>query len=315
GLALAWALPVAGAGGPAYAAAILWGQTAGRMVHSFAHRRPFWWYLLWLPVILYPWIVQRRLWRDAKRLVTDEGCRFCLSWLVPSVAILSLVSGKQTHYLLPILPAAALLMAGPLAAPPAGPLSPQRWAVALPCLVIGIALLLLPFVASRWPALNLPESSFWAWGLMPLALGVYALIQRPPNAAVWVRSVPVFIVALMVVLQLGPVRSMEAAYDIADFSKQIAAVADSGAPVAVFPAKFEGQFQFLGRLKNPLVTLDDIEAVHAWLHQHPDGYLVIVFNPQNWNIYGKGAATVQKFRSRWLALWPAAALAKKFGAS
>ncbi|MEK9723756.1 MAG: glycosyltransferase family 39 protein, partial [Rhodospirillaceae bacterium] len=36
---LAWALPAATAGGPAYRAAIFWGQSAGRMVDSFAHAK------------------------------------------------------------------------------------------------------------------------------------------------------------------------------------------------------------------------------------------------------------------------------------
>src|SRR5215218_5082073 len=44
-IALAWAVPAAIAGGPAYARAIFVGQTAGRVVRSFAHRRPLWWYI------------------------------------------------------------------------------------------------------------------------------------------------------------------------------------------------------------------------------------------------------------------------------
>ena len=46
-IALAWALPAAGAGGEMYAQAILWGQTADRVVNSFAHAQPWWWYLPW----------------------------------------------------------------------------------------------------------------------------------------------------------------------------------------------------------------------------------------------------------------------------
>ncbi len=39
-LILAWAIPAAWAGGEAYRNAIFWGQTANRMVESFAHRAP-----------------------------------------------------------------------------------------------------------------------------------------------------------------------------------------------------------------------------------------------------------------------------------
>ena len=41
-LALAWALPAAWFGGEEYRRAIFWGQTAGRVAESFAHRSPWW---------------------------------------------------------------------------------------------------------------------------------------------------------------------------------------------------------------------------------------------------------------------------------
>jgi len=41
-IGLSWALPAAAAGGESYSNHLLWGQTAGRVVESFAHRRPIW---------------------------------------------------------------------------------------------------------------------------------------------------------------------------------------------------------------------------------------------------------------------------------
>jgi 4-amino-4-deoxy-L-arabinose transferase-like glycosyltransferase len=66
-IALAWAIPAGFKGGEEFRHAIFWGQTANRMVDSFAHRRPFWWYLPLLPLLLYPWLVwpgkaDQRLW-------------------------------------------------------------------------------------------------------------------------------------------------------------------------------------------------------------------------------------------------------------
>ena len=55
-IGLGWALPAAAAGGEDYANHILWGQTAGRVVESFAHRRPFWWYLPLLPLLSYNFV-------------------------------------------------------------------------------------------------------------------------------------------------------------------------------------------------------------------------------------------------------------------
>jgi len=113
-IALAWAIPAALAGGPAYARAIFIGQTAGRVVNSFAHRRPLWWYvpnLLWM---LLPWAVWPHLWRSLRaarsqhRLASDAGLRLCVAIIVPALVVFSVVSGKQVHYLLPEMPFVAL---------------------------------------------------------------------------------------------------------------------------------------------------------------------------------------------------------------
>ena len=65
-IALAWAIPAGFAGGEAYRHAIFWGQTADRMVESFAHKRPLWWYLPLLPVLLMPWLLWPGLWRATR---------------------------------------------------------------------------------------------------------------------------------------------------------------------------------------------------------------------------------------------------------
>jgi 4-amino-4-deoxy-L-arabinose transferase-like glycosyltransferase len=107
-IGLAWAIPAALAGGEAYAGELLWGQTADRMVRSFAHRRPLWWYLPVLPALLFPWVFVPRLWRNA-RLRGEAGDCACLLWFVVPLLVFSLVSGKQAQYLLPELVPATLL--------------------------------------------------------------------------------------------------------------------------------------------------------------------------------------------------------------
>lgn len=111
-IAALWAIPAAIAGGAEYGAAILWGQTTGRMTNSFAHARGPWFYLLILPAMLLPWSLSLPTWRGLRiRAATDTASRFLLTWLGSAFLILTLISGKQLHYLLPLLPAAALLLA------------------------------------------------------------------------------------------------------------------------------------------------------------------------------------------------------------
>ena len=112
-ISLAWALPAASAGGKAYADAILWSQTTERVASDVAHPRPVWWYLLGLPVSLLPLAFWPGLWRTlgaARRRLEDSGTRFCLLWLGSGFLLLSAVSSKQPHYLLPIFPPVALLL-------------------------------------------------------------------------------------------------------------------------------------------------------------------------------------------------------------
>jgi 4-amino-4-deoxy-L-arabinose transferase-like glycosyltransferase len=114
GIALAWALPAAMRGGPEYRAAIFWGQSAGRVVESIAHRHPFWWYVPMLPLLIFPWWLYPRAWRGVHALFRsplDSGTRFCLTWIVSIVALFSVISGKQLQYLLPLVPAFALMLA------------------------------------------------------------------------------------------------------------------------------------------------------------------------------------------------------------
>jgi hypothetical protein len=96
-------------------------QTVGRMVDSFAHQRPPWWYLYFLPVILLPWSLLLRwrglpsIWRQA---IATPLARFGLAASLPALIGFSAISGKQLHYLLPLFPGLALLLAALLRAQP-----------------------------------------------------------------------------------------------------------------------------------------------------------------------------------------------------
>jgi len=113
-LALAWALTASAGQGRDYRGAILWGQTAGRITQSFAHRRAFWWYFAMSPLAFFPWSLWLPWWRSmigAIRGRESVAVRFALSWVIPGFLILTLMSAKQLHYLFPLLPGVALLAA------------------------------------------------------------------------------------------------------------------------------------------------------------------------------------------------------------
>lgn len=107
-----WLGPALILGGDAYRNDVLWRQSAGRMVNAFDHARPAWFFVAALPVLLWPWA-----WRGPAlkmlspgRIVASWQTRLLAIWFVATVALFSLISGKQIHYMLPALPAAALLL-------------------------------------------------------------------------------------------------------------------------------------------------------------------------------------------------------------
>ena len=176
-IARAWAIPAALAGGSAYREAILWGQTAGRMAHSFAHAHPFWWYLPLLPLLLAPWVLWPRLWRALPALRGDAGARFCLAWALPVFLAFSLISGKQAQYLLPIFPPLALLAARALSIAAPAARRGDGLGPALFFAVLGAALVAVPLLAAR---LRLPEVvgdiPLWT-GLAVLALALAVAVS------------------------------------------------------------------------------------------------------------------------------------------
>lgn len=270
-IALAWAIPAGFTGGEAYRNAIFWGQTAGRMVDSFAHRRPFWWYVPLLPLMFFPWFVWPGLWKSITRHVRtglDRGSRFCLAWMLPVFVAFSFISGKQPHYLVPLFPAFALFAARALADRPSSRLAVPALLVAL----LGAALVLAgsgQFAALRDRVAVLPL--IWPGAaLAGLALIVWLAARRANSG---VPGLSLLGVATFGLLLWTVSPSITPLYDIKPMAQAIRHVQDSGRQVAN-TARYHNQYQFLGRLNSPLVELRG-DKLMPWLNAHPDDYAVV----------------------------------------
>ena len=111
-------------------------ESVGRSLGEYGHTKgeSVFFYLTRLPVLLAPWIIffvygvalgVKRL----RQVATDRPWLiFLASWLVPTLVSFSLAAGKQDHYILPFLPAAAVLtgMAMRRMLPGDAPAEPQR---------------------------------------------------------------------------------------------------------------------------------------------------------------------------------------------
>ncbi len=268
-IALAWAIPAAIHGGEEYRNAIFWGQTANRMVDSFAHKRPIWWYLPLLPLLLFPWLVWPGLWGRiiaTKREGLDRGLRFCLAWMAPVFIFFSFISGKQIHYLVPLFPAFALFAGHLLAKGRAGGL----WLPALLSALVGGVMI-------YFAAVGLPDS-LSVWGKLPWWPGLALLVAAA--ATIWagkpegrrLQALAVLAASLFALVQLYIVPSAARSYDLHPMANVINKLQQQGIPVANL-GRYHAQFQFAGRLEQPLAELSSAD-LPAWLEKNPQGAVV-----------------------------------------
>lgn len=276
-IALIWAIPAGIHGGATYQHDIFWGQTADRMVNSFAHRRPLWWYIPTLPLLLFPWLLWLSVWRGLFKLnVSDFGVRFCLAWLIPVFIAFSFISGKQVHYLLPIFPAFALLAARALANTQPRPW--DAWPTALAILIAAGALLYLPgHVESRQMAVWFGNLSLWPACLL-VVLAVVVLFWRGRlMTEVWKMTL-IGAAVVCVMLYWALIHSSGFAYDMRPIAHHLKALQDRNIPLAHL-GKYAGQYQFVGRMKNEPEVVE-YNKINDWFSAHPDGRLILYFSAE-----------------------------------
>jgi 4-amino-4-deoxy-L-arabinose transferase-like glycosyltransferase len=288
-IALVWALAAYGLQG--FWDAIVVRQTVGRVAKSFAHQRPVWWYFMVVPLMLLPWTVAVRApwrdWRDAF-LARSKAVRFAVAWFIPAFVAFCFVSGKQPHYLLPLLPALALYLANVLDAP--GARLRGRWFGAL-LVLAGLALAALPYLSAHADAIatmrrlidagTLTRSSLavfagvWPWwGLAAAALGVMLSWRAQATATrLALASAAAAAIAMLAVAQgVGPY--VDANVKVA--AERIGQFQQRGAPIAHL-GWHHGLFEFAGRLTEPLEKVS-FAQLRAWCEAHPDGEIVTFYS-------------------------------------
>lgn len=276
-LALAWAIPAAFSGGRTYADAILWNQTAGRVANAFAHRRPVWWYLPFAPLLVLPWLLWsgvRARSRQLRGLFREDGVRLCVVWSLAAFVAFSFISGKQIHYLLPLMPALALCGARLLLESGDTPGRRRELAgVAIFFFIVAVVL-----ASGHWLSnvLGLPS---WvaelppAGGALVAALAALLLVVRPRSRLASLRIVAVCSVGTLVVMLAAVGRSASPGYDVSRVAKLLGQLEREGRPLA-HVGKYRGEYHFAGRLRRPLEVIER-QDVDRWFSRHPDGYVVV----------------------------------------
>jgi 4-amino-4-deoxy-L-arabinose transferase-like glycosyltransferase len=314
-LLAAWVIPALQSSGHAYAHNLLFRQTRGRVVDAFIHQRPFWWYLPWAAVLLFPFVLWPRMWAGmaSLRRPLSPGLRMLLAWLLPAFLIFSAFSGKQSYYLVPELPAAAIVMAAAIAALRAreGTAARSRWLGAWPLAAGSFALAALLFALplldgagklhNHWLRDIAPIGA--PFGVLYLLLGMFVLLPwrgelRRIAAASLIGTAGAY---ALFALALYP------AFDMRPAAQLLASAESHGRAIGNL-GLYEGQFEYMGRMTQPVARLYEGQMLQDWAAQHPRG-LVIAY-PEKLDADDlRYARLVQPYRGTWLVIWNAATLA------
>jgi len=117
-------------------------QTQGRMLDSYSHQKPFYHYISSILWQFLPWTVFFPLAihgiRKKAILRDDSGLRFLVFWFLSTFIFFTLISGKRSQYLMPLVPAGGLILGWALAAadPERGTLRERRQFL-IPLAVLG----------------------------------------------------------------------------------------------------------------------------------------------------------------------------------
>ena len=233
-----WLVPAIARGGSSFLDQLVWQQTIDRISTTSHHLRPAWFYLAVLPVLLFPWWLMPRFWCRPRQL------RVLLSWAAPVFVAFSCFRGKQLHYLFPLIPIFAILIADA-----SSDSQPRRFGMLQLGATISLSMLLIVY----------------------LAIG----IRFREN------------------------------YDVTPMAQRIHRLQQGGAAVAQI-GRYHGQFQFFGRLTEPLYVIKTQADWQGYKARHPRGYVIVYSRDRT--LPRDGAMFTQGFRSQSMALWRVDAL-------
>jgi 4-amino-4-deoxy-L-arabinose transferase-like glycosyltransferase len=222
----------------------------------YHHPEPFWYYLPVTLLGLLPWTVfvvaamvetARAWWSEGRSLVdsSDTFNAFLVIWLVGPMVFFSASQSKLPGYILPGIPAGALLSAEYIRRHAADEDDPPRWLYVAHAVVAALPLvpaLMLQYIVSQH---RVP----WGTGLMVasavalvVALGMAVTLIRGLGLRLlrFVTLVPAVLVVAAVLRIGGP--ALDASFSARPIAKEISSMETKPLPMAVFDVSRETDF-------------------------------------------------------------------------
>jgi 4-amino-4-deoxy-L-arabinose transferase-like glycosyltransferase len=283
------------------------------------------WTLLMTPLLLYPWIVWKTLWRALARQTRGGygfGFRICILLLAACI-VSGIASGVQLQGMLPIGAPLALVGARLLANQAIKPKDFHAVVPGFVALMFGLFFFLMNMIPTAhldalWRQFFGAALPIWLGGSglasgIVLFVGGYILAQMSPSQqlsrTLQVACIPVLLISCA---NIEFPNSLGAFFDLKPVGSKMRELQDAGQEIAVY-GPYRGEFDFYGRLTSaPKVLLTEGDAL-AWAKAHPRGAIVTRFDGSALDLpalpYYRGVA-----RDRWVAIWPTSTVLDTKGA-
>ncbi|MFM2481545.1 ArnT family glycosyltransferase [Celerinatantimonas sp. YJH-8] len=289
---LLWAVPAAAVGGEHYADAIFWKQSAGRISHSFAHKRPFYWYLLVLPLLLFPFTFFKSLWTNKPWLITHSGDKFCLTLIATIIFIFSCFSGKQIHYLFPIFPIIAIWISSKLTI--------EKATIEPIIILLLIIAPILVITSPMWTEHFLHQhyiSNLRSYlSIIPELILILSFLLTSKIKTIILNTGTIPVCISTILIALSPI--LYKYYNVQPEAKLIATLQQKNIQVN-YIGKYPNTFGFLGHLKEPLNILNTGRASLADYLKSHQGYTVWIENKAMPTLTNK-AILSSPYRGQWI---------------
>ncbi len=276
---------------------LLWTQTAHRVVKSFAHQHPFWWYLPLLILLFLPWSLIPKTWqviRNYPSLWQDWTTRLLCGWILIPLAIFSAISGKQIHYLIPMLPAWSLLLANRmnLNITKKDLIAPVLFVIFIAIILIGVNFFHLK--ASLTWLQHIPLLALSAL----IALAIWLLLDIGLSPFIKMTFFSLIFIALLQITLGGTAYQN---YNTHLVGKLLKEYEIQHRPIGFFGGHYAGEFNFYGRLQQPILSFSRKE-ISSWIQAYPQGVLIIAMRQSDRNAKEK-SLHFQSYRGQYLGLW------------